>query len=608
MAQGRTYRVLEAVGKGGFGTVYRAELLGPGGFKKPVALKVLNPDMAEQEGIAERLRDEARLLGMLQHRSIVWVDGLLQLNGRWTVVMEFVEGVNLRQLLKAGPVPVGCALDIVQQVAGAFHYAYEMPARGGEPLHLLHRDVKPSNIHVTPSGDVKVLDFGVARADFHTRESVTRSIFFGSLEYMSPERLDAIDTHAGDIYALGAVLYELIVGEKFGRSSGNRERHNAHLKERLGELWEVVQDRELYKLLADCLAYDDALRPAARLLERRVRSLRSRFGEPWLTEWAESVVPEVSKSAVPFEDELSGSLLTEQPEQSQGFPPPPVGEPGPSDTFPRSRGFSADSPPPPPPPQARQSGSLQSGSLQSGSLQSGSGESDVFARPLPTETAEAGSGRTRMLLAMSAGLVGAVGVLVVGLGVLGVLYVTLRSEPPAPAPVPDEPVEEPAEEPIEEPAEEPAVGGSPVEPAGGGASIAAPVEEPVEEPSEEPEWPGQPLEVEPDWPPPQQWPPEEPVSSEPVEEPDEPIEEPAAEAPAGSSAEQGSVVVQGAVMDLKLVGAAGTFRRGVVPAGSYRVSVTFDGMTWNDSGSITVAADQQVVLICRANLKRCIAP
>ena len=313
MTQGRTYRVLKAVGKGGFGTVYRADMLGPNGFTKPVALKVLNPEMAEQEGIAERLRDEARLLSLLQHRSIVWVDGLLQLNGRWTVVMEFVDGVNLRQLLKGGTVPVGCALDIVQQVAGAFHYAYEMPARNGQPLHLLHRDVKPSNIHLTPSGDVKVLDFGVARADFQTRESITRSLFFGSLEYMSPERLDSIDTHAGDIYALGAVLYELIVGEKVGRSSGNRERHNTHLKSRLGDLWEITEDRELYKLLADCLAYDDALRPAARILERRIRSIRGRFGEPWLSEWAEERVPAIAAQAIPFEDELSGSLLAEQP-------------------------------------------------------------------------------------------------------------------------------------------------------------------------------------------------------------------------------------------------------------------------------------------------------
>ncbi|MFT5680093.1 MAG: serine/threonine protein kinase [Myxococcota bacterium] len=598
MTQGRTYRVLEAVGKGGFGTVYRAEMLGPGGFSKPVALKVLNADVAEQDGIAERLRDEARLLGMLQHRSIVWVDGLLQLNGRWTVVMEFVEGVNLRQLLKAGPVPVGCALDIVQEVAGAFHYAYEMPSSNGRPLHLLHRDVKPSNIHVTPTGDVKVLDFGVARADFQTRESVTRSLFFGSLEYMSPERLDAIDTHAGDIYALGAVLYELIVGEKFGRSSGNRERHNTHLKARLGELWEVVQDRELYKLLADCLAYDDALRPAARLLERRVRKLRSRFGEPWLTEWAESVIPEIARTAVPFEDELSGSLLTEQPEQSQGFPPlpatpaPSAPDPAASSSFPHSRSFR-DEPP-----------------------QSGPHQSDSFAHPLPTATAEAAPrDRSKMLLAMSAGLVGAIGVLVVGLGVVGLVYVAFKSEPALEAQPVMEPVEmvevvETLKAPLEEPPEVPPVIAPPEDPPPE-VIEEAPEEVPedaveVEVEVEEPEWPGQPLEVEPDWPPPEQWPPEDAVKPiEEPEEPEEPIAEDEPEAPDVSA--QGSVVVQGAVMDLKLEGASGTFRRGMLPAGSYQVKVTFDGTTWNDSGSVTVAAGQQVVLVCRSNLKRCIA-
>lgn len=543
MAQGRTYRVIEAVGKGGFGTVYRAELLGQGGFRKPVALKVLNPEMAEQKEVAERLRDEARLLGMLQHRSIVWVDGLLQLNGRWTVVMEFVEGVNLRQLLKAGPVPIGCALDIVQEVAGAFHYAYEMPARDGRPLHLLHRDVKPSNIHLTPTGDVKVLDFGVARADFQSRESVTRSIFFGSLEYMSPERLDAIDTHAGDIYALGAVLYELIVGEKFGRSSGNRERHNAHLKSRLGELWETVQDRELYKLLVDCLAYDDALRPAARVLERRVRKLRSRFGEPWLSEWAEKAVPPLVEQAVSFEDELSGSLLTEEPGRSQGFPPLP--------------------PQPPRPPRPVQS--------------------DSFALPIPTEERPASDSRLKMMLAMGAGLVGAGGVLVVGLGVVGLVYYGMQPEPltPAVAPLEVAPAEEPPvevpEEPVDaEPAEEPVDVAPPAE--------APPAEAPpVEEPTEIVAPPEAPVEAEP------------PVEEEPVEE--EPAEQPAVE--------QGSVVFQGAV-DLKLVGAAGTFSRGMVPAGTYQVQVSFDGMTWNSSGSVTVQPGRQVVLVCKANLKRCI--
>lgn len=598
MTQGRTYRVLKAVGKGGFGTVYRAEMLGPGGFTKSVALKVLNPGMAEQEGIAERLRDEARLLSLLQHRSIVWVDGLLQLNGRWTVVMEFVDGVNLRQLLKGGIVPVGCALEIVQAVADAFHYAYEMPARNGQPLHLLHRDVKPSNIHLTPSGDVKVLDFGVARADFHTRESVTRSLFFGSLEYMSPERLDAIDTHAGDIYALGAVLYELIVGEKFGRSSGNRDRHNAHLKSRLGDLWELTEDRELYKLLADCLAYDDALRPAARILSRRIRSIRSRFGEPWLSDWAEEHVPAIAARALPFEDELSGSLLTEQPGKLEDHALPPI--PDRTDTQPVNDSLS----------DAFPSGSIHHEPLTTSSVHTTPSLSDSFAHRVPTAEESADS-RIRVVVAMSAGLVGAGGVLLIGLLFLAGLYYAQQSTPAPLVPSPEAPAGE-ADVPtlleaVEEPTE-PAVSSEPqLEP-----EPEPELElEPVPEPEAEPEWPGQPIELEPDWPPSEQWPPEEPSSidtpadDEPPAVVDEPVTEPGPEAgsPSGGS---GSVVVQGA-MDLRLKGAAGTFGRGMVPAGSYQVEVTFDGLIWNDSGTIAVLEGQQLVLVCRANLKRCIA-
>jgi len=605
MTQGRTYRVLKAVGKGGFGTVYRADMLGPNGFTKPVALKVLNPEMAEQEGIAERLRDEARLLSLLQHRSIVWVDGLLQLNGRWTVVMEFVDGVNLRQLLKGGTVPVGCALDIVQQVAGAFHYAYEMPARNGQPLHLLHRDVKPSNIHLTPSGDVKVLDFGVARADFQTRESITRSLFFGSLEYMSPERLDSIDTHAGDIYALGAVLYELIVGEKVGRSSGNRERHNTHLKSRLGDLWEITEDRELYKLLADCMAYDDALRPAARILERRIRSIRGRFGEPWLSEWAEERVPAIAAQAIPFEDELSGSLLAEQPGHALEGALPPI--PDRTDTLP-AEAVSSDS---------FSGRHLKPEEPSQSLLRPEPSPSDSFAQRLPTADEEEGTdNRLRMVLALSAGLVGASGVLLIGLLLIAVLHFS-RQPTPAPLVPSPEVVEDPTDQVPQFP-----LPGDPVVPSEDVLGEEAPVAEvPVEEaPAEdvppedvpgeaEPEWPGQPIELEPDWPPYQQWPPTEPVDGQPSEPADPPpvIDDALTESDAPSpSGAQGSVVVQGA-MDLRLKGASGTYGRGMVPAGSYQIEVTFDGMVWNDSGTISVADGQQVVLVCRANLKRCIA-
>lgn len=320
----RRYHVVEAVGRGGFGTVYRARLLGPSGFSKQVALKVLNPDAPESIGVAERLRDEARLLGMLRHRAIVQVDGLHLLGGRWTVVMEFVEGADLKQVLVSqGPLPAGVVLEIVQEVANALHYAWELSqdlsvsalradAAGSRPsLRLMHRDIKPGNIQLTASGEIKVLDFGVARADFADRESQTQSVYFGSLNYMAPERLDGIDDHKGDVYALGAVAFELLTGQPFGRTSANRERHDQRLREALARLWELHPDEELYRLVAECLLYDPEARPSARELERACRQLRAGLPGPYLSEWAEQAVPAILARREAIPDELSGATLVE---------------------------------------------------------------------------------------------------------------------------------------------------------------------------------------------------------------------------------------------------------------------------------------------------------
>ncbi len=99
VVEARRCRIVELLGKGGFGAVYRAELLGAGGFRKPVALKILNADVANNEDIVQRLRDEARMLGLVRHSSIVHADALVQLDGRWTLVMEHVPGVGLNELV-----------------------------------------------------------------------------------------------------------------------------------------------------------------------------------------------------------------------------------------------------------------------------------------------------------------------------------------------------------------------------------------------------------------------------------------------------------------------------------------------------------------------------
>ena len=208
----RRYRFGALLGEGGFGVVYRAEMLGADGFEKPVAIKLLRlagSDGRLAEEAQQRFRDEARLLGLLRHRAIVQVDGLVRLAGHQAVVMEYLEGVSLRALVKRGPVPLGPALEIVAEVAAALEAAWQRPGPAGRPLNVCHRDLKPANLQLSADGEVKVLDFGIARADFQAREALTGSLAMGSVEYMSPVRLDFEDDGAaGDIYSLGCVLYE----------------------------------------------------------------------------------------------------------------------------------------------------------------------------------------------------------------------------------------------------------------------------------------------------------------------------------------------------------------------------------------------------------------
>ena len=216
MGEPRRYNILGTLGKGGFGTVYKAQLHGSAGFTKIVALKVLNAEVAGKEEFARRARDEARVLGLVRHRAIVQVDGLVVLQGHWVVVMEYVSGVDLKRLMQAGSVPPGVALEIIEEVAQALDAAYRQPGPEGKPLGLLHRDIKPSNLRITERGEVKVLDFGTARANFQSREAQTQALTFGTVGYMAPERMDFEDLPAGDVYALGVVLYELLIGEDAG--------------------------------------------------------------------------------------------------------------------------------------------------------------------------------------------------------------------------------------------------------------------------------------------------------------------------------------------------------------------------------------------------------
>ena len=208
----RRYHIDDVLGRGGFGTVYRATLTDNDGFTKAVAVKLLNDAQAHAE-VLQRFRDEARILGLLRDRAIVQVDPPVQLGGRWAVVMELVDGASLSRLLKRhGSFPPRVALEVIAEVARALDKAIHQPGPDGRPLRLVHRDLKPGNIQLTQAGEVKILDFGIARADFDQREAKTTHGIVGTPGYIAPERFDGHEDPKGDVFSLGGVLFKLLCG------------------------------------------------------------------------------------------------------------------------------------------------------------------------------------------------------------------------------------------------------------------------------------------------------------------------------------------------------------------------------------------------------------
>ena len=295
----RSYRILGVLGKGGFGKVYRARLEGAAGFSKDVAIKLLT-DKEPNEDILNRFRDESRILGLLRDRAMVSVDPPAQLNGRWAIIMECVDGVSASRLIKAeGPLPVSIALEIVQEVARALDHAFTAVGPEGGPLELVHRDLKPDNLQVTPQGHVKILDFGTARARFGAREAETTRSIAGTYGYIAPERLMGIDTTAGDVYSLGMVLHRLLTAQKADP---------AKVKKALESTGSTDPDRHRGLQLVMRMTDDDPdERPTARGVEDACQSLRRELDGPTLRNWAPAVVTPLQELG---KDEMVGKTLS----------------------------------------------------------------------------------------------------------------------------------------------------------------------------------------------------------------------------------------------------------------------------------------------------------
>jgi len=322
--------------------VFLAKVVHSDGFSRLAAIKLLHPKWSENEEIASRMRDEARLLGQLRHKNIVDVLDLTMIDGRVAVIMEYLEAVDLRTVITdtvdhGELVPTRVALEIAGCVASALDAAFNRPPIPGEkPLRVIHRDIKPTNVMVDESGTPKVLDFGVARADFEERESHTQDIAFGSIEYMPPERLFfEPESPASDVYSLAVTLFEVMALEKFGKAKLRPNQHDELIFKRLRYLFgrNKVGTQEVRNavkvLLRDMLAFDEADRPSAAQVVERTRAItRMSRKEETLAEWSEVMMPPLIEAQRNRQQEGSPNPLVDQvlEEDSYGFRRTPTEE------------------------------------------------------------------------------------------------------------------------------------------------------------------------------------------------------------------------------------------------------------------------------------------
>ncbi len=199
--------IVEKIGQGGMGVVFKAR---QPRLDRTVALKVLPKTLAATPGFPERFKREGRVLARLNHPSIVTVYDFGESGGFCYLLMEFVDGVNLRQAMRAGRFTPDQALRVVPDMCTALQYAHEQG--------VLHRDIKPENILLDSKGRVKIADFGIAKLIDETGQEMllTQSgAKLGTAPYMAPEQIEQPSTvdHRADIYSLGVVLYELLTGE-----------------------------------------------------------------------------------------------------------------------------------------------------------------------------------------------------------------------------------------------------------------------------------------------------------------------------------------------------------------------------------------------------------
>ena len=213
------YRVIEKLESGGMAEVFRAESEGLQGFRKQVAIKRVLPHLSSKKKFISMFLDEARLSAQLSHSNCVQVFDIGVGDSAFFIVMEFVDGANLKAIVentrkKGQDFPLEHAVYLSLELCKGLAYAHELTDPNGVPLHIVHRDMSPPNVLITKHGEVKIVDFGLAKANSQLERSEP-GIIKGKFSYLSPEAAMGQEVDARtDVFAVGIILWELLAGQR----------------------------------------------------------------------------------------------------------------------------------------------------------------------------------------------------------------------------------------------------------------------------------------------------------------------------------------------------------------------------------------------------------
>jgi eukaryotic-like serine/threonine-protein kinase len=354
------YTIHELLGRGGMASVNRAEMHGAAGFRKPVALKRLHPHIAEDPSMVQAFVHEARLASHLHHPNVAQTYELGKVDDTYFIAMEYIVGPTLTQLLKqsaeaAGPVPIPIALSILGQICDALDYAHNLCDDDGKPLGIIHRDVSPSNIIISNTGVVKLIDFGIAKAA--GSDKTKTGLIKGKFAYMAPEYIDGQLDLRADLFGLGVIAHELLTGRRLFAVKNDFDTI-MRLREmpiQPASRWNPDVPRDLDDIVQTALQRNPDRRwQSAAAMRTAITNVMGAFGPPvtnqQVIEWVEWAF---AQQPLP-EDSVLGRVIdalgepTRVPRGPLAVPPPPGLPPG----GPRPPGLPGLPGLPPPPPSA----------------------------------------------------------------------------------------------------------------------------------------------------------------------------------------------------------------------------------------------------------------